>query len=109
MSDQAGVVTRPHLSREAATWLLSRVDGAPLTVGTVEMAWTAEGTTPAPGDYVAATVAGNGTAEVSASVLVGPTGDTAATKQLGPGRWTWWVRYVIGTERIVRAASLVLT
>jgi hypothetical protein len=69
------------------------------------MAFMGDGVDPAPitggsGDWVVATIEDNGTSRPRWYVLVGPTGDSSASKQLAKGDYAVHAQAVIGTERV---------
>lgn len=111
MADQAGVLVRPHTTREFVTTRIRADDNSvvTLTTGSAEMAFVEDGVTPGALDWTTAEIVNNGTEEVTVRLLVGPTGDTAAAKQLAAGHYVWITRFVRGTERPERRATLHLT
>lgn len=106
-----GTLTRSWLSREPVVWTLTLASGDDLDPSTVDVAFVPAGTDlePDDADWSTVTATGGGTATVTVSVLVGPTGDTTAEVALARGFYDLYVRPTLGDQAPVRAGHLHLT
>lgn len=79
-----------------------------ISTDTVHVAFTAVGSEPASGDWIAAAWEAGGPVNgyYRAFLLVGGVG-SSATKELADGLWSAWIRVTDNPERPVRRAGLI--